>query len=51
MSTDARTKFTRHAHAAQGLPRAVTSAADAGGVQPVTTYGFTPHGHRLPGLL
>jgi RHS repeat-associated protein len=41
-STDARGKVSSFTYTAQGLPLAVTGPADAGGVQPVTTYGYTP---------
>jgi RHS repeat-associated protein len=40
-STDARGKVTSYTYTAQGLPLAVTSPADAAGVQPVTTFGYT----------
>ena len=42
-STDARAKVTSYTYTAQGLPLAVTSPADADGVQPVTTYGYTAY--------
>ncbi|CAN7716344.1 DUF6531 domain-containing protein [Pseudorhodoferax sp. LjRoot39] len=42
-STDARGKVTSYSYTAQGLPLAVTSPADAAGVQPVTTYGYTAY--------
>jgi len=42
-STDARGKVTSYSYTAQGLPLAVTSPADAGGVQPVTTFGYTAY--------
>ncbi|WP_415203103.1 RHS repeat-associated core domain-containing protein [Pseudorhodoferax sp.] len=42
-ATDARGKVTSYTYTAQGLPLAVTRPADAGGVQPVTTYGYTSY--------
>ena len=42
-ATDARGKVTSYSYTAQGLPLAVTSPADAAGVQPVTTYGYTAY--------
>ena len=42
-STDARGKVTSYSYHAQGVPMAVTSPADAAGVQPVTTYGYTAY--------
>ena len=42
-STDPRAKVTSYTYTAQGLPLAVTSAADAAGVQPVTTFGYTAY--------
>ena len=42
-ATDARGKVTSYTYTAQGLPLAVTSPADAAGVQPVTTFGYTAY--------
>ncbi|GEM_PF-2737744 len=42
-STDGRGKVTSYSYTAQGLPLAVTSPADAAGVQPVTTFGYTAY--------
>ncbi|KQP17019.1 RHS repeat-associated core domain-containing protein [Pseudorhodoferax sp. Leaf265] len=42
-ATDARAKVTNYAYTAQGLPLTVTSPADAAGVQPVTTFGYTSY--------
>lgn len=42
-ATDARGKVTSYAYTAQGLPLTVTGPADAAGVQPVTTFGYTSY--------
>ncbi|MHA7602601.1 DUF6531 domain-containing protein, partial [Alicycliphilus sp. T452] len=42
-ATDALGKVTSYTYTAQGLPLTVTSPADAGGVQPVTTFGYTAY--------
>ncbi len=42
-ATDARGKVTSYTYTAQGLPLAVTSPADAAGVQPVSTFGYTAY--------
>jgi RHS repeat-associated protein len=42
-ATDAKGNVTRYTYTAQGLPLTVTSPADAIGVAPVTTYGYTSY--------
>lgn len=42
-ATDPRGKTTTYTYTAQGNPLSVTAPADAGGVQPQTTYGYTAY--------
>lgn len=42
-ATDPRGNVTAYTYTAQGLPLTVTKPADASGVQPVTTYGYTAY--------
>ncbi|PLX61400.1 DUF6531 domain-containing protein, partial [Sedimenticola selenatireducens] len=42
-ATDPRGKVTTYTYTTQGNPLTVTAPADAGGVQPQTTYGYTAY--------